>query len=234
MSSLFYPGSLRVYQSEGEAWGEIAALAVTLDPGLGLGAMKAALRDLRALPALEGCHVLLTDGLTGAIPALIESFGFRCWGSDGYAKALLDEIARAETERLAAEAEAAASACAPAAGGCGSGGCGGGAVSSSGCGSSSRPIGLRTGSVPAPETLGNGCYHLDLAAALASGPGLNSYEVLFPFLRQGGFDRLDLECDHLPRWFGPTLAELGLTATTEAVGAGLKVVVRPRPLERRA
>jgi len=238
VTGLFTPGSLRVYQSQDDAWAEIAALALALDPAQGLSGMKAILRDLCALPDMRDCHVLLTDGLSGILPTLLESFGFHCWSSNGTAKALLDEIARQETARAEAEAaaraEAAASACAPASsGGCGSGGCGGGAPSG-GCGGGvSRPIGIGTGAVPEPEALGEGRYHLDLAAALAGGDGLNSRDILLPFLSRGGFERLDLECDHLPRWFGATLADLGLTATTEAAGAGLKVVVRPRPTQER-
>lgn len=230
VTGLFSPGSLRVYQSQGDAWAEIGAFALTVDPAQGLGAMKARLRELCALPELQDCRVLLAEGLTGILPTLLESFGFHCWSSDGYAKALLDEIAGQERARAEAEAAAQAEACASAEAcgtstGNGSGGCGGGC----GGGGTSRPIGLGLPTLPEPEALGGGRFHLDLAAALAGGDGLNSRDILLPFLHRGGFERLDLDCDHLPRWFGPTLAELGLTATTEAAGAGLHVVVRPRP-----
>ena len=60
-----------------------------------------------------------------------------------------------------------------------------------------------------------GDYQLDLIDALRSDKALTSKQVLQPFLRQGEFKRIEVICDHLPKWFSRELPALSLTLAVE-------------------
>ncbi|XBS69689.1 Fe-only nitrogenase accessory protein AnfO [Acerihabitans sp. KWT182] len=60
-----------------------------------------------------------------------------------------------------------------------------------------------------------GEYRLNLIDALKSDSALTSKRVLQPLLRRSEFTRLDLVCDHLPKWFDRELSALNLTLTAE-------------------
>ncbi|GEO81663.1 Fe-only nitrogenase accessory AnfO family protein [Pararhodospirillum oryzae] len=83
--------------------------------------------------------------------------------------------------------------------------------------------------MPAPEALGEGCYRLDLGAALASDPGLNARVVLLPVLEARDFRALEIHCDHLPRWFDATLRRLALSAEVTSDAEGVHAHVVPMP-----
>jgi Fe-only nitrogenase accessory protein AnfO len=127
------------------------------------------------------------------------------------------EHERAERQRNAPNS------CAVAAG-CASGGCGGGRAR--------RVAAAAVGSAPdgaamAAEDLGSGRYRIDLISALSADAKLNSRQVLLPILEGTAFDRLEILCDHLPKWFAPKLRELNLKADCVPLetGRGVKAIV---------
>ncbi|TKI07234.1 Fe-only nitrogenase accessory protein AnfO [Martelella alba] len=65
-----------------------------------------------------------------------------------------------------------------------------------------------------------GEYRLNLIDALQSDSALTSKQILRPFLRRGEFTRLDVLCDHVPKWFPRELPALGVTLTTERLPDG--------------
>jgi Fe-only nitrogenase accessory protein AnfO len=73
-----------------------------------------------------------------------------------------------------------------------------------------------------------GYYRADLREVMAHRAGLNSREVLLPFFKHTLFSRLELVCDHVPRWFEKELPALGLRADAEAGGEIVKIHVYPR------
>jgi Fe-only nitrogenase accessory protein AnfO len=89
--------------------------------------------------------------------------------------------------------------------------------------------------VPAPLPVGDpadGSYRIDLAELLQSGIPHASREVLMPFFETVSFGRLEILCEHLPKWFPMELAGLNLkveTQTRDASSNGmLTVVVIPK------
>ncbi|MFD2113770.1 Fe-only nitrogenase accessory protein AnfO [Thiorhodococcus fuscus] len=72
-----------------------------------------------------------------------------------------------------------------------------------------------------------GTYRIDLAAALASDSGLNSQIVLIPFLEQTDFRRLEVVCDHPPRWLDKQLPALGLDWEQETQDSVCRLLIRP-------
>jgi Fe-only nitrogenase accessory protein AnfO len=88
---------------------------------------------------------------------------------------------------------------------------------------------------PAPFILpvgdpADGNYRVDLIELLASGIPMVSHEILMPFFEAIPFRRLEIVCEHIPRWFSFELEELGLkveSQTPNASGIGISVVVAP-------
>jgi Fe-only nitrogenase accessory protein AnfO len=85
--------------------------------------------------------------------------------------------------------------------------------------------------VPAPLPVGDpadGDYRIDLAALLQSGAPHVSREILMPFFETVSFRRLEVLCEHVPKWFPMELAGLELkveTQTPDASGDGMMTVV---------
>lgn len=88
--------------------------------------------------------------------------------------------------------------------------------------------------VPAPLPVGNpkeDCYRIDLVELIRSGMPHVSREVLMPFFETVSFQRLEIFCEHVPKWFAMEFATLGLrveSQTPEVSGDGLTVVVKPK------
>lgn len=78
---------------------------------------------------------------------------------------------------------------------------------------------------PIPGRAGH--YRLDLREAMAVKGAHNSRRVLLPFFRDTSFVRLEMVCDHVPRWFDSELPELGLRATVESQSTFCRVHVYP-------
>ncbi|QWA11352.1 Fe-only nitrogenase accessory protein AnfO [Sodalis ligni] len=74
-----------------------------------------------------------------------------------------------------------------------------------------------------------GEYRLNLIDALKSDSALTSKQVLQPFLRRSDFTRLEIVCDHLPKWFDRELPALELTLAAEKKPDGRCYAVISRP-----
>lgn len=83
---------------------------------------------------------------------------------------------------------------------------------------------------PDPERAGH--YRVDLRQAMAQKGVHNSRRVLLPFLREASFERLDIICDHVPRWFEYELPGLGMGSTVESQSDFTRVHVYPKVLPR--
>jgi Fe-only nitrogenase accessory protein AnfO len=75
------------------------------------------------------------------------------------------------------------------------------------------------------ETLGE--YRIDLAAVLAADSSLNSQLVLVPFLQQTPFTRLEVACEHPPRWLGKLLPTAGFEWDDRTEDGVCALVIRP-------
>lgn len=68
-------------------------------------------------------------------------------------------------------------------------------------------------SLPEPLPVGDkkhGIYAIDLVHVQAKGTGFNSKDVLLPFLQQQVFRKLEVVCEHLPKWFEKEFESLKL------------------------
>jgi Fe-only nitrogenase accessory protein AnfO len=54
-----------------------------------------------------------------------------------------------------------------------------------------------------------GDFCLNMEEILLKNPELTSKKILIPYLKNGEFNRLDVVCSHIPKWFYTDLAGLG-------------------------
>lgn len=86
---------------------------------------------------------------------------------------------------------------------------------------------------PIPERAGH--YRVDLRGVMGVAGAHSSRRVLLPFLQSASFSRLEITCDHVPRWFATELPQLDLGATEESQAGFTRVHVYPiGPTQRRA
>lgn len=205
-ASLYRPGCLRVFEAADEdasgRWRECGQVPFLIDEDMSLAAVRAALAGL--VTALDPtCRVLLSDEVRGLPYSLLqEEYGFRVWKSAGELERQLDEV-RAHEEKSRAERR--------------------------------FEIVLRANQpVPAPVLIAGGLpghYWIDLRAALDHHSNPTSRIILIPFLAAGNFVKLEVLCDHLPKWMAWELERMDLNAESEPAddsGVGLRVNIYSR------
>ncbi len=88
---------------------------------------------------------------------------------------------------------------------------------------------MTTSLTPLLEATGkSGWYRINLQAALAQPPRLTSKQLLHPILDQGTFERLEIRCDHVPKWFEHEFParQLNLRVDRHADGSCMAIVSR--------
>jgi Fe-only nitrogenase accessory protein AnfO len=78
---------------------------------------------------------------------------------------------------------------------------------------------------PIPARTGH--YRVDLREAMASKGSHTSRQVLIPFFSDASFQRLEIICDHVPRWFEAELEQFGLGSKVENQPGFARVHVYP-------
>lgn len=75
-----------------------------------------------------------------------------------------------------------------------------------------------------------GCYRVNLQAALAQDNRLTSKQLLHPILDQHPFERLEIRCDHVPKWFVREFParQLNLRVDRHADGSCVAIVSRSK------
>jgi Fe-only nitrogenase accessory protein AnfO len=62
--------------------------------------------------------------------------------------------------------------------------------------------------------MNKGDFSLNMEEILLKNPDLTSKKILIPYLKNGGFNRLDIICSHIPKWFYTDLGILGFEYET--------------------
>ena len=71
-------------------------------------------------------------------------------------------------------------------------------------------------------------YEIDLVSLLNEDCGLNSMDILIPFMKDTNFKKLQITCSHLPKWFYSVIEEFQLVSKIEELRPDLfKVTVSP-------
>lgn len=233
VAGFYEKGRLCRYEQVSGAWQLTREVALDINEEMGLLETK----DLffKAMSQLEDCKVFIVKRFKGLFHALLmEELGFHTWKSEGPLSEQLDNVVLLEKEYVAElEKQALANPGKPVVKSSGHGGCGGGCSSSrqaAPSGQDCEPCGV-IHDIPLPHLLGDlqeERYLINLAEILQDNPALNSRQVLIPALEERSFKKLEIICDHIPRWFYNELRNLKLAAEPEVPdesGQWLKVVV---------
>ena len=62
--------------------------------------------------------------------------------------------------------------------------------------------------------MNKGDFCLNMEEILSKNPELTSKKILIPYLKNGEFNRLDVICSHIPKWFNTDLGGLGFEYET--------------------
>lgn len=88
--------------------------------------------------------------------------------------------------------------------------------------------------LPQPEVVGDpdeGRFRFDLLARLSEGGCHVSRDMLMPFFETVAFARLEVVCDHMPRWFPVELPDLGLDVLVPQAPPGQEMTVVVFPIQ---
>jgi Fe-only nitrogenase accessory protein AnfO len=235
VAGFYEKGRLCRYEQVSGEWKITREVALDINEEMGLLETK----DLffKAMSQLEDCKVFIVKKFKGLFHALLmEELGFHTWKSEGTMREQLDNVVQLEKEYVVElEKQALANAGKPPVRAGGHGGCGGGCSSprqSAPARQNCEPCGISP-DIPLPELVGDiqeGRYQINLAEIMRVNPALNSWQVLVPTLERKAFKKLEIICDHMPKWFNNELRNLKLTAEPEVPdesGLWLKIVVSP-------
>jgi Fe-only nitrogenase accessory protein AnfO len=205
-ASLYEPGFFRLYiaheaKAGQSGWRLAGETPFAIDRAMPLPAIKAALHA--AVAALDDCKVLVSSEVRGMLYSVLqEESGFHTWKSEGPLLLQLDHVRQKEIEQEANKRF--------------------------------EIIALAGRPTPAPVRMGearDGAFWIDLKEALEHESGQTSRQILIPFLERGQFRKLEILCDHLPKWLAWELERLDLSAGSESIdatGVGLRVTIYAR------
>lgn len=185
-------GTVNLYSYEEETWYVVDRFPFDLVHQYGLGELKESTQALAA--KLGNCRILLVGDVSGYPRTMLLELGFSLWSIEGTPENYLEAVRQKsiEASEAAAAVVAANQTVVPEA----------------------RPV---------PKSLGGSCsgvYTIDISESQVCGGNHNSREILIPFFRTTQFSRIDILCDHVPKWFSNEHAEMKLNYSTEPVKNG--------------
>lgn len=187
-------GEMRLYCHEEDSWKTIGAFAFSMNAEQGFAAIRRSILDMAA--RLADCRTLLTAPFHGLPRSILLELGFSVWTVEGESRRYFDQVMQRTAE---AEAEAHEA--------------------------SAVPDGSPEVLAPTPKGgCCSGVYTIDLIEVQAKGTAHNSKDILLPFFEKTTFSRLDIICDHVPKWFSSELAQLKLSFTVEPLAGGRQTV----------
>lgn len=205
-------GVILLFEQHGEVWKVRKTIRFAVRPDDGLAEIHASLAAM--IPELEDCRLFLSRSVRGVVNSLLQEMGVQTWQSHGPLFTQLETIARKENERAQQSAKAARAE------------------------RRSRRRRRRQDDPGSdldeikPVLVGDddsGHFRLDLVRLLQDDPGLNSWDILIPFLTGTLFRQLDLVCDHIPRWFSRAMRALDMDAEImELPGLGVAATITPK------
>ncbi|MCP9627983.1 Fe-only nitrogenase accessory protein AnfO [Rhodopseudomonas palustris] len=204
-------GVILLFEQSGEVWKVRKTIRFGLRPDDGLAEIHASLAAM--VPELEDCRLFLSKSVRGVVNSLLQEMGVQTWQSHGPLFTQLETIARKENERAQQAAKDARA--------------------------ERRRTRRRRHHLDGsdlddirPVLVGDddsGHFRLDLVRLLQDDPGLNSWDILIPFLAGTPFRQLDLVCDHIPRWFSRAMRALAMDAEImELPGLGVAAIITPK------
>jgi Fe-only nitrogenase accessory protein AnfO len=223
-------GSVCLYENISGVWTKRKEIFFTMKDITSLSDVR--YKFLNVVFQLNDCRIFLIRELKGLQRALLEEMGFHTWKSEGGLIEQLDFVAGKENETIITNQNTCSRA---AVGHQDSYRCGADCSSSRKEATGLRKIGSLdiNKPIPAPLPVGDissGYYRTNLAEVLKNNPDLTSRQVLIPFMETTAFQKLEIFCDHLPRWLSREAELLNLSIESDipdTSGHGIKVTIIP-------
>lgn len=190
---IYAKGKIRIYSDESGRWLQTVDLLFELDNQQTIDVVRDSLIKLLKRLEKEGCHDLIARDVRGFPLSIMDGMGFEMWRLDGAPEAYLDLI-REQRQQQCQHIE-----------------------------EQIEPFDEehQAGFLPLPVTEGgSGHYHINLIRSLADS-GMNSRQLLLPFIREASFRQLEVICDHLPKWFERELPSQGIAVAITANEDGI-------------
>lgn len=201
-------GTVHLYVHEENNWYCIKKIPLGADEGMSLSDIQA--RVFAVVSEMGDCKVFAAEAIKGVPLAIFGGMGINLWKIKGVVAEVLNTI---EEQMSKMEADQLKSSC-----------------SKQQCQHSCSTNTDESIPVPSPVAVGtNGMYEIDLAMALKSEGSFNSRQILLPFFQHTTFQKLEMTCDHLPKWFDGELGKFKLQFQQEFTEEGLcHVTVYPK------
>ena len=206
-------GTIELYEQVGNIWICSKKVALGLDEGSNLEDVRGRIYFVKE--AIEESAVFVVETIKSVSIAIFEANSITVWKHIGKAAEALDYIKTQEKENRVKKQK---SCC------CDSPRC---KTTTCSPQNSGKPV-----PTSSPVAVGNVCsgiYEINLAKVLGSDSTLNSKQILIPFFQDTVFSKLDIVCDHVPKWFEKEFTTLKLEFKEVVSDDGLcHAIVTPR------
>jgi Fe-only nitrogenase accessory protein AnfO len=202
-------GNIELYAYEGKSWHCIKAAALDVDEGTNIAEVRARVHAVMVI--IEDCKVFMVEAIKSLPIGIFDGYGITVWNHKGIPMEAFDFVKEQEEnivrqKRSCCDKPSCKSTC-----------------------SSSMGETAQTDTPIAIENIGEGYYKVELAKMLKSDRTLNSKQILIPFFQSTAFQKLEIICDHVPKWFEREFGPLKLQFDTEESKDGLcHAIVHPK------
>lgn len=214
--SFYEKGRVCLFENSSGSWINKKEIPIEINKSMGLAELRGSLKNVAA--QAEGCDVFLVGESRGLLHVFLSELGFRTWRSEGTLIEQLENVSLKDAETLSSRNSACHS-----------------LSFRSGCRRSfGNSLDAQGGDSMAPgRTMpvplcvgdpGNGHYRINLVEVLGNEPNLTFKQILLPFLREYEFQKLEVFCDHLPKWMTNEIDQLNFRMESEEVVSSLNAM----------
>jgi Fe-only nitrogenase accessory protein AnfO len=194
-------GIIELYDLKGNSWQCIKAKSLTIDKATNISEVRE--RVHAVIKVIEDGKVFMVETIKSLPTGIFDAYGISVWNHQGAPMGAFDfvkeqEESKAKQKRSCCDKPSCKSTC------------------SSNSGNSEE-----TTSSISIEKMSVGYYKIDLARILRSNNSLNSKQLLIPFMKNTTFQKLEIICEHVPKWFEHELNGMNLQLMVEKSADGL-------------
>jgi Fe-only nitrogenase accessory protein AnfO len=188
-------GIIELYAFAGNNWQCIKAASLEEDEGTNVAEVRARVNAVMAI--IGDCKVFMVETMKSLNVGIFDSYGIAVWNHKGVPMEVFDFVKEQEENKI----HKIRSCC-----------------DKPSCLSTCSPSTIESIQPPSQiiiENIGDGCYKIDLAKTMKSNPSLNSKQILIPFFQNTEFQKLEIICEHVPKWFENEFGSLKLQVKVE-------------------
>jgi len=202
-------GNLALYAYEGNSWHCIKNASLSVDEGTNISEIRARIHTVIA--EIEDCKVFIVEMMKSLPIAIFDGYGITVWNHIGIPNEAFNFVKEQEENKVLKTKSC---------------------CDSPRCNSTCSPNAVVPASNSSPvafQYVSEGFYTINLAKALTTDRTLNSKQILIPFFQSTAFQKLEIICDHVPKWFEREFGPLKLQFDTEESKDGLcHAIVHPK------